>query len=110
MALKPSIPGGANYEVGFRSSGQSTGTTLLTVGWVPNQQNPVPPAQDTSIAPGMTGRLNGTVPSATNARRIEIRLDLPDGRGWGTLTLKINGAIHAEDQLAEDTTWTCIVV
>jgi hypothetical protein len=37
---------------------------------------------------------------------MEIRVDLPDGKVFGTLTLRINGAVHAEDQLSRDTTWT----
>lgn len=110
MALKPDVPGGSSYEVRFKSSSQTVGTTLITVGWVPNQGLPVPTSQDVAIAPGITGALTGKVPAAANTRRMEIRLDLPDGHGWGTLTLIINGAVHAEDQLSVDATWTSLVI
>lgn len=109
MALKPNIPGNASYEVSFQSSSQSGGVSLLTVGWVPKQQNPVPAADDMAVAPGATESLRGKVPTAANARRMEIRADLPDGSGFGTLTLKINGAVHAQEKIAEDTTWTALV-
>ena len=109
MALKPNIPEKASYELSFQSSRQSTGVTLLTVGWVPKQEHPVPAASDIAVTPGTTQTLTGQVPLAADARRMEIRVDLPNGRGWGTLTLKINGSIHAEDQIGGDTTWMLMV-
>jgi hypothetical protein len=110
MALKTNVPGGAAYEVKFHSSSQSGGVSLLTVGWVPNHQGPVPGVQIKAIAPAATEGLTGTVPSEAVARLMEIRVDLPDGQGFGTLTLSIDGTPVEEDQIAEDSTWFSLVV
>src|SRR5687768_1027177 len=109
MALKTNVPGGATYEVTFHSSSQSGGVSLLTVGWVPNHQGPVPDVQIKAIAPAATDGLAGTVPSDSLARLMEIRVDLPDGQGFGTLKLSIDGAVVEEDQIAEDSTWFSLV-
>jgi hypothetical protein len=109
MALKPPVPEGSNYEVTFKASSQSAGVALLTVGWIPNFQSAVPPVQDESIAAGTSASIRGVVPSIAAARRMEIRVDLPDGTGFGTLTLRIDGELHSAGTLAADTTWTSLV-
>jgi hypothetical protein len=110
MTFKPPIQSGKTYEVSFKSNSQSQGTTLITVGWIPNLQNAVPAIQDMQVAPAAALSLHGQVPSAANARRMAIRADLPDGNGGGTLTLKEDGIVHSEDQLSADTDWTCLVI
>jgi hypothetical protein len=109
MALKPPVSGGRLYEVSFRASAQSAGVTLLTVGWIPKHAATVPPLEDEIVAAGATGSIRGRIPAATAARRMEIRVDLPDGLGFGTLTLKVDGAFHSESVLSKDTTWTSLV-
>jgi endoglucanase Acf2 len=110
MALKLSIPELTGYEVTFKASSQSAGATLLTVGWVPKHGSVVPAVQDVSIAAGTVASIKGKVPAVNAARRMEIRVDLPDGTGFGTLTLDIGGNLHSEDTLSADTTWTSLVV
>jgi hypothetical protein len=109
MALKGTVPAGADYQIDFRASGLSAGVTLVTIGWVPNQGNPVPPVDLVSIAPAATGSAKGVVPAAANARLLEIRIHLPDGRGFGTLTVTAAGVV-TEGQIGEDTTWMFLVV
>lgn len=109
MALKPPVPAGEKFEVTFKSSSQSAGTTLLTVGFVPKHGSPVPPVEDTTVAAGACDGISGVIPSRDAARRIEIRVDLPDGTGFGTLTFCINGTTHSEETLSRDTTWTSLV-
>jgi hypothetical protein len=110
MAFKPPIHGNSTYEVSFKSSSQSQGVSLMTVGWVPKHGNPVPDVEDTAIAPGAEMSVSGRVPAHANARRMEIRVDLPDGKALGTLTLKENGKVHSSNQISVDTTWTCLVL
>jgi hypothetical protein len=110
MALKPPVPELTSYEVCFKASSQSAGVALLTVGWVPKHGSPVPEVEDVSIAAGTVATIKGRVPSVDTARRMEIRVDLPDGTGFGTLTLEIGGKPHSESTLSADTTWTSLVV
>lgn len=109
MALKSPVPEGSSYEVIFKSSSHSGGSTVVTVGWVPKRGSPVPPVRDMSIAAGTLDSINGIVPAINAARRMEIRVALPNGTGSGTLTLRINGEDHAEETLSTDTTWTSLV-
>jgi len=109
MAFKSPIPGGAKYEVSYDAGLASGGASLLVAFWIPRLPATVPDPQETTIAPGMSGALQGIVPAKTEARRLVIRVDLPDGTGRGTLTLKVNGQVHSRDELTKDTEWTSAV-
>ena len=109
MALKAPIEAGASYSVRYASDLTSRGASLLIVGWVPKHGNQVPGPQEKAIAPGKAGEISGTVPAFDDAVRIEIRVDLPDGTGSGTLELKQNGQAHSSGSIATDITWTSLV-
>ena len=110
MALKPPVSEKQSFEVSYQASDTSAGASLLIVGWVPKDGCAVPAAQEILVAPGVTESLAGAVPSVREARRMEIRLDLPDGMGAGILKLKVTGGIVAQDALTEDATWTSLVI
>jgi hypothetical protein len=112
MSLIPPVPGGASYELNYQSNANSAGATILAALFIPNlpAAGPPPPdPQDTSIAPAATGALTGTVPPKSSARSMEIRVQLPPGNGSGTLTLKIDDAVHSQAPITSDTTWTALV-
>lgn len=110
MALKPPVQSNQAFQVSYRAMASSGGSTLVVVGWVPNNGSVVPEPQEISIAPGVTNSITGTVPANTAARRMEIRVDLPDGTGAGTLDLLVSGNVVAEDNITEDTLWTSVVL
>lgn len=109
MVLKSPVRAEKSYKVRYTSDIQSAGTTLLIVGWVPKHGHSVPPPDETEIAPGTTGELAATVPAFCHARRMEIRVDLPDGTGSGRLELMVDGQPHSAAQLRADVTWTSLV-
>lgn len=110
MALIKPIVAGKEYRVSYQADFASGGTTLLVVLWVPKQGAGVPGPEEREIAPGRSGTISGTVPSFDAARRIEIRVDLPDGTGSGMLELSHDGKPHKSERITSDTTWTAIVV
>jgi hypothetical protein len=109
MAFKPPVQAGKSFEVSYRALASSGGATLLVVGWIPKDGHAVPGPQEITIAPGSNGSITGTVPANADARRLEIRVDLPDGTGSGTLDLLVDGSLVAEDNVSEDTLWTSLV-
>jgi hypothetical protein len=110
MALKPPVSEKQPFVVSYHAKDTSAGATLVIVGWVPKHEHRVPGSQEIIVAPGMTGTIDGLVPADAEARRMEIRVDLPDGTGLGVLKLSVNGTIVAQDVLTEDAIWTSIVV
>jgi hypothetical protein len=110
MALKPPVSENKPFEVNYQADVSSGGVTLLIVGWVPKHGHEVPAPAEVTIAPGMSGTISGTVPADAAARRMEIRVDLPDGAGKGCLALSVAGDELASDDISEDTLWTSIVV
>jgi hypothetical protein len=110
MALKPPVQSSQPFEVRYRALATSGGSTLLIVGWIPNVGSTVPDPQHITIAPATTGSIKGMVPAVADALRMEIRVDLPDGTGSGTLDLFVNGNVVAEDNLTQDTLWTSLVM
>jgi hypothetical protein len=110
MALKLPIKAGAAYKITYRANATSGGTTLLAAFWIPKDGAKVPEPEDRLIAAGSTDDISGKVPPLADVRRVEIRVDLPDGVGTGTLTLEVNGKVHSAKELSGDETWTSIVV
>ncbi len=109
MAFKPPVEAGKSYSVRYEAAASSGGTTLLRVLWIPKHGRPVPEPEHEVIQPGFSGRISGTVPSASNARWLEIWVDLPDGTGAGTLQLEMDESPHAEGELTTDSLWTSLV-
>ena len=109
MALIASIPAGSSYRVSYSSDPISEGASLLVVVWIPRHGAVVPSPQEVDVAPAATGVLTGSVPAFDAARRIEIRVDLPDETGSGRLTLEVNGQEHSSRNIVRDTLWTAAV-
>jgi hypothetical protein len=109
MALKPPVPGGSNYKVTYEPNVKSAGVSLLILIWIPRLPAAVPDLEERDIAAGSVGTIAGIVPTSSDARRLEIRVDLPDGTGFGTLKLEVNGMVHSQEDITEDTTWTALV-
>jgi hypothetical protein len=110
MSLKPPIAENKPFQVSYQAQASSAGATLIVVGWVPKDGNSVPQPQEIIVAPGATGSISGIVPAAADARRMDLRVDLPDGTGAGVLQLSISGLLVAHGVLTQDDTWTSIVV
>ena len=110
MALIKPIVEGKGYRVNYQADFGSGGATLLVAFWIPRDGSKVPEPDDTVIAPARGGELSGTVPSFDKARRIEIRVDLPDGTGSGMLELFHDGKLHKSERIASDTVWTAVVM
>ena len=110
MALLRPIKAGSSYRVTYRADAGSGGASLLVVFWIPKEGSDVPHPRETEIAPANEGAISGTVPAFEAVRRIEIRLDIPDASGSGTLTLEVDGEEHKSSEVDADTTWTTIVL
>jgi hypothetical protein len=109
MVLKPPVRAGAPFKVRYTADIRSAGTTLLILGWVPKHGHAVPPPDERTIAPGMAQEIADTVPAFAAARRLEIRVDLPDGTGSGELELFVDDKPHSAAILTADTIWTSLV-
>lgn len=109
MAFKPPVKAGKSFSVRYDAAPTSGGTTLLRVIWIPKHGKPVPDPEHEVIQPGFSGTISGTVPNASDARWLEIWVDLPDGTGKGTLKLVMDASPHSDGELTADTLWTSLV-
>jgi hypothetical protein len=110
MALIRPLIAGKSYRVTYKSESTSGGASLLAVFWIPKHGSAVPDSQERDIAPASSGHIQGNVPGFDEARRIEIRVDLPDGAGSGLLEVLHDGKPHKQEQIDKDTTWTALVL
>jgi hypothetical protein len=60
------------------------------------------------VAAGTDDALDGTSPSAEEARRMEVLADLPD-IGSGTLTVSVGGQIVSSEAITGDASWKFVV-
>jgi hypothetical protein len=97
------ITEGSSYVVRFRNNVASTGVVVVIVAWVPNHERLVPGPQQMTVAPSATAELTGTVPAASNARRMVVVASL-DARESGRLTVLENDTDNSIDDLTETTT------
>jgi hypothetical protein len=102
--LTAPIHASKSYEVKFTNDVASTGTVLVSGGWVPKHQQPVPIGQNTAIAPGTTDGFEGEVPSFSAVRRFSITVSLDDGE-FGVLEVFVDGKSHTRKPVIETTTF-----
>jgi hypothetical protein len=110
MSLKPPISAGAAYEVRFRAQSEAPGAAALFVGWIPIAGADAPSAQEVRVAPGSEGLIRGEVPATETAFRVDIRVSLLGAAPLGWLSLVVDGSTHVEEAVADETSWTSIVV
>jgi hypothetical protein len=110
MSLKPPISSGAAYEVRFRAQREAPGAAALFVGWIPIAGAEAPGAQEVRVAPGSEGLIRGEVPTTETAFRVDIRVSLVGAAPLGWLSLVVDGSTHVEEAVADETSWTSIVV
>ncbi|MEO8182956.1 MAG: hypothetical protein ABI895_29340 [Deltaproteobacteria bacterium] len=110
MGFKPPVAAGKSYRVQYDAALSSGGPTLVRVIWIPRHGRPVPEPEHVMVVPGASGSIEDKVPSASSCRWLEIWVDLPDGTGRGTLTLKVDDRDHSREDLDADTLWTSLVL
>lgn len=106
MPLKKPVHERSSYRVRFHNT--STGAALVAVLWVPKHGNGVPDPREITVAAQGTAELSDDVPPFSNARRMEIIVDVPDG-GSGKLELFEDGKLHSGADITDDTTWKMLV-
>jgi hypothetical protein len=109
MPFKRPIPEGSSLKITYDASSDSDGMTFVRVLWIPKGGAAVPETPHAEVTPGQSASISETIPSSANCRWMELWVDLPDGTGGGTLTLEVDGKLHARDVLAADTLWTAMV-
>src|SRR5688500_7336456 len=110
MSLKPPISSGAAYDVRVRAQSEAPGAAALFVGWIPLAGADAPSAQEVRVAPGGEGLIRGEVPTTETAFRVDIRVSLVGAAPLGWLSLVVDGSTHVEEAVADETSWTSIVV
>lgn len=99
---KGSLKAGAQVDVTFACAATNSGTTAVNCMFIAKGSDPVPAPRTEFLVPGVTRSATDTVPTSAGAMRITV--DLPDGGGSGTLTVK-QGAQTWTDTLSRDDSW-----
>ena len=110
MALKPPIASGNAFEIRYAADASSLGPALVAATFIPNQGAQVPDPMEMYVAPGVESSLNGTIPSADDARRLDVFADLPEPTGGGTLSLFVAGHLVHSARIEGDRTWKFVVL
>jgi hypothetical protein len=92
------------YEVRFINDMASTGTVLVTGGWVPKHQQAVPASQSAAVAPATADGFDGKVPEFSRVRRLSITVSLDDGE-FGVLEVLEDDRPHTRKPVIETTTF-----
>ena len=96
--LTAPIRAGKTYKLVFSNHIESTGTVLVTAGFVPKHGHQVPAARSIFIAPNGVDEISVEVPTFSTVRRLSVTVSL-DANESGTLEVFDGSNEHTNEDL-----------